>query len=202
MIVIVRGMSNLRFDSQTKERLTNPLGEVKSHIELDFKKLGKQIMNNDAILMPIIEAALARHLAAEKAALTKAQKAAAKTKVAKHIKAGSWGDTTKETTLFLTEGDSAIGYLLSVRDSDLHGGYALRGKVMNTWGMKGSDVLKNRELADICAIVGLDLAEPNPFKKLPDGDFYEIELDGVMTIVNENDEVLIDNKWVQAKTLI
>lgn len=161
MIVIVRGMSNLRFDSQTKERLTNPLGEVKSHIELDFKKLGKQIMNNDAILMPIIEAALARHLAAEKAALTKAQKAAAKTKVAKHIKAGSWGDTTKETTLFLTEGDSAIGYLLSVRDSELHGGYALRGKVMNTWGMKGSDVLKNRELADICAIMGLDLANPD-----------------------------------------
>lgn len=32
---------------------------------------------------------------------------------------------------------------------------------MNTWGMKGSDVLKNRELADICAIMGLDLANPD-----------------------------------------
>ncbi|UYD59568.1 DNA topoisomerase large subunit [Aeromonas phage avDM5] len=161
MVVVVRGMSNLRFDSQTKERLTNPAGEVKSHFDLDFKKLSKQIMNTDAILQPIIEAALARHLAAEKAAMTKAQKAAAKTNCAKHIKAGEWGRNDIETTLFLTEGESAIGYLLKVKDENLHGGYALRGKVMNTWGMKGSDVLKNNELSDICAITGLDLANPD-----------------------------------------
>ncbi|UOX40394.1 DNA topoisomerase II large subunit [Aeromonas phage GomatiRiver_11] len=159
MIVVVRGMNNLRFDSQTKERLTNPAGEVKSHFDIDFKKLVKKIMATESILQPIIEAALARFLAAEKAALNKANKAAAKVNCAKHIKAGEWGRNDIETTLFLTEGDSAIGYLLKVKDENLHGGYALRGKVLNTWGMKGSDIMKNTELSDICAITGLDLAD-------------------------------------------
>lgn len=159
VVMFVRDMSNMRFDSQTKERLTSPWGEIKSHIDLDIKKLARQFMNSEEILMPIIEAVLARKLAAEKAADTKAAKKAAKAKVAKHIKANKYGNDQLETTLFLTEGDSAIGYLLTTRDRELHGGYPLRGKVMNTWGMAPADMLKNKELFDICAITGLVLGE-------------------------------------------
>ncbi|ANA49359.1 DNA topoisomerase II large subunit [Salmonella phage vB_SnwM_CGG4-1] len=159
VLMFIRDMSNLRFDSQTKERLTSPWGEIKSHLNLDAKKISNQIMKSDAILMPIIEAALARKLAAEKAAETKAAKKAAKAKVHKHIKAGEYGNDKVETTLFLTEGDSAIGYLINTRDRDLHGGYPLRGKVMNTWGMSASEALKNKEIFDICAITGLVIGE-------------------------------------------
>lgn len=159
VLLFVKDMTNLRFDSQTKERLTSPMGEVKAHIDLDFKKLARQFMANETILMPIIEAVLARKLAAEKAAQTKANKAAAKAKVAKHIKANQYGKDDLETTLFLTEGDSAIGYLLTTRDRELQGGFPLRGKVMNTWGMAPVDIMKNRELFDICAITGLVLGE-------------------------------------------
>lgn len=158
MVMVIRNMPNLRFDSQTKERLTNTWGEVKAHIPIDPKKLSNMIMKTESILMPIIETALARKLAAEKAALTKAQKAAAKVNFAKHIKAGQYGKG-QDTTLFLTEGDSAIGYLLKVRDPELHGGYALRGKVMNTWGMKDADVIKNRELFEIKSIAGLEFEQ-------------------------------------------
>ncbi len=105
LLLFVKDMSNLRFDSQTKERLTSPWGEIKSHIDLDFKKIVKQFMNTESILMPIIEAVLARKLAAEKAAETKANKAAQKAKVSKHIKANKYGNSELETTLFLTEGD-------------------------------------------------------------------------------------------------
>lgn len=56
--------------------------------------------------------------------------------------------------------NSAIGYLLSTRDAQLQGGYPLRGKVMNTWGMSPSDMMKNRELFEICAITGLVVGEP------------------------------------------
>lgn len=159
MVLFVRDMSNMRFDSQTKERLTSPMGEVRSHLNIDIKKLSKQFMANESILMPIIEAALARKLAAEKAAETKANKAAAKAKVAKHIKPNKYGDEKSETTLHLTEGDSAIGFLLATRNQELHGGYPLRGKFMNTWGMKPSDMLKNQEVFDICAITGLTFGE-------------------------------------------
>lgn len=159
VLLFLKDMSNLRFDSQTKERLTSPAGEVKAHIDIDIKKIAKQFMANEYILMPIIEAVLARKLAAEKAAETRANKAASKAKVSKHIKANGYGNEQKQTTLFLTEGDSAIGYLISTRDRELHGGYPLRGKVLNTWGLSANEMLKNKEIFDICAIMGLTIGE-------------------------------------------
>lgn len=159
MLMFVRNMKNMRFDSQTKERLTSPYGEIRSHIQLDSKKLAKSILANEAVLMPIIEAALARKLAAEKAAETKAAKKASKAKVHKHIKANMYSKDA-DTTLFLTEGDSAMGPFIEVRNKDLQGGYPLRGKVMNTWGMTAADIMKNKELFDICAITGLIIGEP------------------------------------------
>lgn len=194
IIMFVRDMKNMRFDSQTKERLTSPFGEIRSHIQLDAKKISRAILNNEAILMPIIEAALARKLAAEKAAETKAAKKASKAKVHKHIKANLCGKDA-DTTLFLTEGDSAIGYLIDVRDKELHGGYPLRGKVLNSWGMSYADMLKNKELFDICAITGLVLGE-KAFEEKEDGEWFTFELNGDIIIVNENDEVQINGKWI------
>jgi DNA gyrase/topoisomerase IV subunit B len=48
-----------------------------------------------------------------------------------------------------------------VRDTDLAGAYPLRGVVMNTWDMKPSDVLKNKELSELVAILGLDINDPD-----------------------------------------
>lgn len=104
LLLFVKGFPNARFDSQTKERLTSPWGEIKAHIDLDIKKLARMFINTEEILMPIIESVLARKLAAEKAANTLAAKKAAKAKVAKHIKANMYGKDA-DTTLFLTEGD-------------------------------------------------------------------------------------------------
>lgn len=160
MLMFIRDMSNMRFDSQTKERLTSPFGEIRNHIKIDAKKIAQSILKSEDLIMPIIEAALARKLAAEKAAETKAAKKAMKAKVPKHIKPNEYGNDKLETTLFLTEGDSAMGYLLEVRDRELQGGYPLRGKFMNTWGMSSGDILKNQEAFDICAITGLVIGEP------------------------------------------
>lgn len=59
----------------------------------------------------------------------------------------------------LVSHNSAIGYLLTTRDAELQGGFPLRGKVMNTWGMAPSEMMKNRELFEICAITGLIVGE-------------------------------------------
>lgn len=159
MLMFIRDMSNMRFDSQTKERLTSPFGEIRNHIQIDAKKIAQTILKDESLIMPIVEAALARKLAAEKAAETKAAKAASKAKVAKHIKPEEYGNDKVETTLFLTEGDSAIGYLLNTRDRKLHGGYPLRGKFMNTWVMAAAEAMKNKEVFDVCAITGLTIGE-------------------------------------------
>lgn len=159
-LVFIRNMSNMKFDGQTKERLTNTWGEIKSHFDIDTKKLSAQIMKTEEVLMPIIEAVLARKLAAEQAAATKAAKKAAKAKVPKHVKPTMYGKKDADTTLFLTEGDSAINELLVARDRDLQGGYPLRGKFLNTWGMKEVDIMKSKEAFDIMAITGLELGKP------------------------------------------
>lgn len=159
-VLFARNFTNPKFDSQTKERLTNTMGNVKEHYEAanvkDFQYLAKKILNTPSIIDPIIEAQLAKKLAADKRAATMAQKKLKKVKVAKHISANK-----SDATLKIVEGDSAMGFLLKVRDPDKVGAFPLRGVIMNTWDMKPAEVLKNKELSELVAILGLDITDPN-----------------------------------------
>ena len=85
-----------------------------------------------------------------------AQKKLRKVKVAKHIAANK-----DDATLKIVEGDSAMGFLLKVRDPNKVGAYPLRGVIMNTWDMKPADVLKNKELSELVSVLGLDITNPN-----------------------------------------
>jgi len=159
-VKFARNFTNPKFDSQTKERLTNPMGNIKEHFESaevrDFQTIAKKIMSTPAIIDPIIEAQLAKKLAADKRAATLAQKKLRKVKVAKHIAANR-----DDATLKIVEGDSAMGFLLKVRDPDKVGAFPLRGVIMNTWDMKPAEVLKNKELSELVAVLGLDINNPD-----------------------------------------
>lgn len=159
-VKFARNFINPKFDSQTKERLTNPYGNIKEHVESagvkDFQALAKKILNTPEIIDPIIEAQLAKKLAADKRAAALAQKKLRKVKVAKHISAN--GDNA---TLKIVEGDSAMGFLLKVRDPNKVGAFPLRGVIMNTWDMKPAEVLKNKELSELVAVLGLDINDPD-----------------------------------------
>ena len=158
--MFARNFVNPKFDSQTKERLTNPLADVRAHLDAaeikDFSVLARKILNTPDIIDPIIEAQLAKKLAADKRAATLAQKKLRKVKVAKHISANS-----DDATLKIVEGDSAMGFLLKVRDPNKVGAFPLRGVIMNTWDMKPADVLKNKELSELVAVLGLDINDPD-----------------------------------------
>ena len=54
-----------------------------------------------------------------------------------------------------------MGFLLKVRDPNKVGAYPLRGVIMNTWDMKPSEVLKNKELSELVAVLGLDITNPD-----------------------------------------
>jgi DNA gyrase/topoisomerase IV subunit B len=159
-VMFAKNFTNPKFDSQTKERLTNPMGNVKEHAiasgirEAEF--FARKILNTPNIIDPIIEAQLAKKIAADKRAATLAQKGLRKVKVAKHIAA-----SRQDATLKIVEGDSAMGFLLKVRDARKVGAYPLRGVIMNTWDMKPADVLKNKELSELVAVLGLDINNPN-----------------------------------------
>ena len=139
----VRNFPNPKFDSQSKERITNTIGEIKSFMNLDFTKIAKKIAATDEIIMPAIESILRKKEAIEKRAATNALKKVQKKKIANHIAAND--KDTEKKTLFIAEGLSASGMGLSVRDPKYHGFYSLRGKVLNTHEMSAYDILKNKE---------------------------------------------------------
>lgn len=159
-VMFARNFTNPKFDSQTKERLTNSTANVKEHALAagmkDATYFAKKILNTPAIIDPIIEAQLAKKIAADRRAATLAQKKLRKVKVAKHIAANK-----DDATLKIVEGDSAMGFLLKVRDPNKVGAFPLRGVIMNTWDMKPADVLKNKELSELVAVLGLDINNPN-----------------------------------------
>jgi len=157
VVLITNKIPNLKWESQTKERMTLEVAKFKNlftDLETNEKWINK-IMRNEDLIMPIIEAQLLKKQLAEARELRKKTKDAHRKKVVSHVQAKGLGNI-----LFLTEGQSAIGNLIKVRDPKVHGGYPLKGKVKNTYDMKLTDIIKNKELSDVMNILGLSLDEP------------------------------------------
>ena len=61
-----------------------------------------------------------------------------------------------ETELFLVEGDSAGGSAKQARDKQTQAVLPLRGKILNTWEVETSLVLKSNEIHDFAVAAGVD----------------------------------------------
>lgn len=158
-VIVTNEVGDPKFDSQTKERLTNNDRDIKPIFdEVIDEKFIARILKNEEVIQPIIEALLLKKQLAEARALRKAQKTAKKKKVANHI--GASGKNPDDKILFITEGQSAISNLINVRQTAIHGGYPLRGKVKNVRQIKPTDIMKNKELSELMSIIGLELGEP------------------------------------------
>lgn len=147
---------NPRYDSQTKTCLSTNISDYGTSIKIPDKVI-KEIIASP-IMDSIMKWADARALAEENKLVAEEQKKAGVRDVEKHIEAA--GDYALKKVLHLTEGDSAIGNFVECRNVEIHGGYPLRGKVMNVNGMKPIDILKNIECADMMSIIGLTIGEP------------------------------------------
>ena len=164
-VLFARNFVNPKYDSQTKERLTNTMTQVRDHFQksfkYDFKYIAKKIMEMEDVIGPIVEAQLNKKLAEQKRDSEIEQKKLKKVKVAKHIAASS-----QNATLFLVEGDSALGFAIKVRNPDTAGFFPLRGVTLNAWTENSATVLKNKEFGELIAILGLDINDKNSYKKM------------------------------------
>ena len=162
LVLFMKNFSNPKFDSQTKERLTNSRAEVKQFFDgitsINWTNVAKKILANNSIIGPVVDALLAKKLLAEKRALAAEAKKNAKRTVDKHLPARDLSDKTK-TQLFIVEGHSALGSLIDVRES-YQGGYALKGKILNIDQLNALEIMKNDEIADIISILGLSFDHP------------------------------------------
>ena len=61
-----------------------------------------------------------------------------------------------DTTIFLTEGDSAAGVMVPTRDVYTQAIYSLKGKPLNCYGLKRDAIYKNEELYNIMRALGIE----------------------------------------------
>jgi DNA topoisomerase-2 len=95
-VVLTNQVGDPKFDSQTKERLTNNAIDIKPIFDgVDDPKFIARILKNEEVIQPIIEALLLKKQLAEARALRKAQKTAKKKKVANHISASGKNNDDK-----------------------------------------------------------------------------------------------------------
>ena len=61
-----------------------------------------------------------------------------------------------DTTIFLSEGDSAAGVMVPTRDVFTQAIYSLKGKPLNCYGLKRDAIYKNEELYNIMRALGIE----------------------------------------------
>ena len=94
--------------------------------------------------------------------------------------------------------NSALGGLLPSLGRKEKAYYMLKGKPLNAYSATQKRFIENKELSGLYQIIKNGVT----FEDKPDGEFYSINIDGQEMIVNENDEIKIDNKWVLVKDLL
>jgi topoisomerase-4 subunit B len=150
------------FESQTKNKLGNTevrgwiMQEVKSGVD-DFlrknptaaKALQEKIVSNEKLRTELNVVKKEAKEAAKKIALK-----IPKLKDCKfHLGDGEKGD---ESMIFMVEGDSAAGSLVSSRDVLTQAIFALRGKCENMFGKKRVAIYKNEELYNLMMALGIE----------------------------------------------
>ncbi|MFW6260982.1 MAG: toprim domain-containing protein [Spirochaetota bacterium] len=150
------------FESQTKNKLGNTeirswiVNETRSAVVDFLHKNGKA---NKALLDKILNnERLRKELnAVKKEAREAAKKIALKIPNLKDCKYHLQdGDKGRESTIFITEGQSASGSMVSSRDVYLQAIFSLRGKPQNVFSRKRADLYKNEELFNMTMALGIE----------------------------------------------
>jgi len=151
-------MPNPRFESQTKRKLVRDTLLEKAIETFMNDGMVKFMRKNTELLDHILERAKSRQRMMDLKDASKLAKKNKKQRVEKLLDANERKDRSK-CTLFICEGDSAIGGLRSARDKLYQGGIALKGKPMNVSQASIKEVLENQEFADIMSSIGLAIGQ-------------------------------------------
>jgi len=150
------------FESQTKNKLGNSdirswiVNETKAGI-VDFlhkNTEAAQALENKIITNEKLRKELNAVKKEAKAAARKISLNIPKLKDCKfHRQDGTKG---QGSTIFITEGQSATGSMVSCRDVYLQAIYSLRGKPWNTYGKKQTEIYRNEELYNLMMALGIE----------------------------------------------
>ena len=162
LVVFMRDFANLKFDSQTKETLTNSDSEISQFLnnKVDFDKLVKNILKNEAIIDPIIETFKIKEELKARQELKQAKKV--KVKSDKYLP--PLGGSGRKY-LALCEGASAQSGISACLGREGIGYYAMRGLPLNAYDSSIQKIVANQELKDITNILSLDISNTDKIDK-------------------------------------
>ena len=142
LIVFMSGFPNAKFNSQSKEKLTNSWKEFNDFTKIDYRFVEK-IARNTAIIEPIVEIYKIKEEFENRKALKNVE-SKKKLKSEKYFKC-----TGEPKYLCICEGFSAYGGLsvvLGNKDVDY---YVLRGKPLNSFEITNQKLAGNKELSEL-----------------------------------------------------
>jgi DNA topoisomerase-2 len=146
---IVNGFPALKFDSQTKERVTNSASECREAIgEIDTKKIVNKLMKNEDLINEICAYTKMQEDLAAKKDLGKLEKSK-KVKSDKYFAAIGH----KTNKIFVVEGDSASGGLIKCLGRKGNAFYALKGVPLNVLEVSHQKFMANKELSELFTII-------------------------------------------------
>lgn len=154
LVVFLNDFANPQFHSQTKDQLRNPISDVSNHIadKIDFDKMAKDILKNDAIINPIVDMFK----------LKEELKARQELKQAKKVKIKSdkyFPGIGAKKYLFLVEGLSAGSGLMTCLGREGKYYYCLRGLALNVASASIQKIAANQEVKDVMNILNIDLTQ-------------------------------------------
>ena len=159
------------FESQTKTKLgskdMSPAGvSINKHVSDFLKKeldnyLHKNLDTANTLQKKIIESEKERKAISgiTKQARERAKKANLHNRKLRDCRIhynDAKGDNLDETSIFITEGDSASGSITKSRNPNLQAVFSLRGKPLNTFNVKKQDISGNEEFYLLQAALNID----------------------------------------------
>lgn len=168
---------NPSFSSQTKEKLITEVKDFGTSYEVS-KKMIQSILKSE-IVNSILDWIQQKKNAEESKLQRELNKKVSKIKVDKLI--DSKGKDRWKHSLGIFEGDSASAAYRKYRDPQTMGAFALRGKFINVNDLNNAKLLKNKEVVNLMAAIGLKLGQEINLKDLRYGRIYlyvDADVDG------------------------
>ena len=149
VVAFLKNFKNCKFNSQTKEKLTNSTAEVNLYLgDVPYDKIVQKLFKNSDIMDPITE------VYRIKEEFKKRQELKSLNKAPKKIRNDKYYPSTGENKyLMICEGFSAASGLMSILGRKGNGFYALRGKPLNAYSSTQSKFTANEELSVLYQII-------------------------------------------------
>lgn len=149
VIAFLKNVKNTKFNSQSKEKITNGTAEINDYFgDIPWDKITSKILRTPEIIDPITEVYRIKEEFKKRQELKGLQKTVKKIKSDKYLPS-----IGVKKYLLLVEGESALGGLSPVLGRKECGYYTLKGKPLNAYSAPQAKFTQNKELSELYKII-------------------------------------------------